>query len=75
MVHPNKMDSKKLNNFKSRAHVQQETFNGRLKFFNAFAQTFRHGFKKHGIVLRAVAETVQHQMDNGSLICSIQIDI
>ena len=63
---PDYMDSKELNNFKSRARLRQETFNGRLKFFKALSGTFENGFEKHGIALRAVAVIVQYQMDNGS---------
>ncbi len=63
---PDYMDSKELHNFKSRARLRQETFNRRLKHFSAMTETFRHGFIKHGIALRAVAVIVQYQMDNGS---------
>jgi hypothetical protein len=37
-----------------------------LKHFASLDQTFKNGFVKHGIALRAVAVTVQYQMDNGS---------
>jgi hypothetical protein len=62
---PSALDSKELNNFKSRARLRQETFNGRLKYFNALAQTFRHTIPQHGLVLEAVCVIVQYQMDNG----------
>jgi hypothetical protein len=62
---PCALDSKELNNFKSRARLRQETFNGRLKFFDALGQTFRHGIDKHKLVLEAVCVIVQYQMDNG----------
>ncbi len=38
--YPDNMDSKELNNFKSRARLRQETFNGRLKFFGSLKDTF-----------------------------------
>jgi hypothetical protein len=65
-AYPDYMDSKELNNFKSRARLQQETYNRRLKHFQALSSTFTNGFVKHGIALRAVAVIVQYQMDNGS---------
>ena len=65
-AYPDYMDSKELNNFKSRARLRQETFNRRLKHFEALSSTFKNGFVKHGIALRAVAVIVQYQMDNGS---------
>ena len=64
--YPDYMDSSELHNFKSRVRLRQETFNGRLKFFQALDTTFKNGFLKHGIALRAVATIVQYQMDNGS---------
>ena len=63
---PDYMDSKELHSFKTRARLRQETFNRRLKHFESLSETWRHGFIKHGIALRAVAVTVQYQMDNGS---------
>jgi hypothetical protein len=55
-----------LYNFKSRARCRQETYNRRLKHFMCLSSTFKNGFAKHGIALRAVAVMVQYQMDNGS---------
>jgi DDE superfamily endonuclease len=63
---PDAMDSKPLNNFKSRARCRQETYNRRLKHFQCLSSTFTNGFVKHGIAVRAVAVMVQYQMDNGS---------
>jgi hypothetical protein len=63
---PNEFDPKILNNFKSRARLRHETFNGRLKFFASLSETFRHGFDKHKFVFEAIAVTVQYQMENGS---------
>lgn len=64
--YPDFMDSKELYNFKSRTRLRQETYNRRLKHFEALSGTFKNGFIKHGIALRAVAVIVQYQMDNGS---------
>jgi hypothetical protein len=63
---PDNMDSKALSNFKSRARCRQESYNRRLKHFECLSTTFKNGFEKHGIALRAVAVMVQYQMDNGS---------
>ena len=68
---PSAKDSKELNNFKSRARLRQETFNGRLKFFCCLAETFRHGLDKHKLALEAVCVIVQYQMDNGSEIFAV----
>jgi hypothetical protein len=55
-----------LNNFKSRAQLRQETFDGRLKFFGSLKDTFWHGYDNHKFVFEAIAVIVQYQMDNGS---------
>jgi hypothetical protein len=68
---PNAYDPKELNNFKSRSRLRQETFNGRLKFFNVLSETFRHGFEMHHLVFEAVVVTVQYKMDNGSPIFAV----
>ena len=70
-AYPDYMDSKELGNFKTRARLRQETFNRRLKHFEALSGTFANGFVKHGIALRAVAVLVQYQMDNGSPLFSV----
>ena len=63
---PDYMDDQELHNMKSRARLRQETFNRRLKHFEALASTWNLAFEKHGIALRAIATIVQYQMDNGS---------
>jgi hypothetical protein len=68
---PNDHDSKAVNNFKSRARMRHETFNGRLKNFAICSCPFRHSQKKHGIAFLAVVVTVQYQMDNGNPIFSV----
>jgi hypothetical protein len=68
---PDNMDSKELNNFKSRARLCQETFNGRLKFHRSLWDTFQHGFGKHNFVFEAIVVIVQYQMDNGSEIYAV----
>ena len=64
--YPDFMDGEELYNFKSRARLRQETFNRRLKHFQALSGVFVNGFIKHGIAMHAVATIVQYQMDNGS---------
>ncbi len=68
---PDSMDPAELNNFKSRARIRQETFNGRLKKYESLQQTFRHGERKHKDVLEAVCVIVQYQMDNGSKLFAV----
>ena len=68
---PNRYDSKELNNFKSRGRLRHETLNSRLKFFNALALPFRHGFNDHKFVFEAIVVIVQYQMDNGSPIFAV----
>ena len=63
---PNPMDAPELNNFKSRARLRQETFNGRLKFFGALCQTFHHNPDNHVHTFEAICVIVQYQMDHGS---------
>lgn len=63
---PDDMDCAELSNFKSRARLRHETFNGRLKFFNCLNETFRHAHDKHKFVFEAVVVIVQYQMDNGA---------
>jgi DDE superfamily endonuclease len=65
-AYPDLMDSKELNNLKSRACLRQETFNRRLKHFDALLETWKHGWDKHEDALWAVAGIVQYQMDLGS---------
>jgi len=69
--YPDLMDSKDLHNFKSRTRLRQETFNSRLKHFSSMSETFKNGFVKHGIAVRAIAVIVQYQMDNGSPIYAV----
>ena len=68
---PNDLDSKELNNFKSRARLRQETYNGRLTFFNILNATFKQSDAKHKLALEAVCVIVQYQMDNGSEIFAV----
>ena len=68
---PNTFDSKKLQNFKSRARLRQETFNGRLKYFSVLSETFRHSIAKHKLAFEAICVIVQYQMDNGSPIFDV----
>jgi hypothetical protein len=63
---PDPMDASELNNFKSWARLCEETFNGRLKFFGALCQTFRHNPDNHVHTFEAICVIVQYQMDNGS---------
>lgn len=63
---PNPLDSKAVNNFKSRSRCRHETFNGRLKNFASLRDTFRHGVAKHKIAFEAVVSIVQYQLDNGA---------
>jgi hypothetical protein len=68
---PDDMDSKALYNFKSRARLRHETFNGRLKNFQCLKETFRHDLEKHKMTFEAVCVIVQYQMDHGSEIYAV----
>jgi hypothetical protein len=68
---PDGTDSKGLANFKSRARLRHETFNGRMKFFRIFEAVFKLGEDKHKIAFEAVLVIVQYQMDNGSPIFAV----
>ncbi len=70
-AYPDYIDSKELHNFKSRARLRHETYNRRLKHLSSLSETWKNGFEKHGIALRAVAVIVQYQMDNGSPIFAV----
>jgi hypothetical protein len=63
---PNPHDAPEVHNFKSRARLRHETFNGRIQFFKILCDVFRHPGKKHKVVMEAVCVIVQYQMDNGS---------
>lgn len=63
---PNSHDEPGLRKFKGRVRSRQETFNGRIKFFECLSGTFRHGIDKHQIVMDAVCLICQYQMDSGS---------
>jgi hypothetical protein len=68
---PNAFDSPAVNNFKSRARLRGEVFNGCLKKFSILRETYRHAQAKHKYALEAVAVTVQYQMDNGAPLFSV----
>ena len=68
---PRATDTPQLHNFKSRARLRHETFNGRLKFFKCLSDTFKHGIDKHKFAFEAVCVIVQYQMDNGSPIFAV----
>ena len=53
------LDSKELDNFKARASLCHETFNGRLKNFAILRETFRHEKPKHKIAFEAVCAMIQ----------------
>ena len=63
---PNPREPKEVRRFKSRARCRHETFNGRLKHFNALCQTFTYPPDKHQMVFEAVCVTVVYQIENGS---------
>jgi hypothetical protein len=63
---PNNLDSKELQNFKSRSRLHLETLNGRLKIYECLNQTFQHGWEKQSLALKAVIATIHYHVDNGS---------
>lgn len=68
---PNSLDSEELANFKTRARLRHETFNGRLCDFKILYNKFRHSEDKQKLAFYAVCVTVQYQMDNGSPIFDV----
>ena len=70
-AYPDEIDNPKLHNFKSRARLRQEAFNGKLKKFSIMEQTFKHKFEKHKFVFEAVVVIVQFQMENGQPLFSV----
>lgn len=63
---PNSHDPEELRKFKSRARARQESFNGRITFFNVIGHVFRHKeVEKHEKCFKAVCVIVQYQMENG----------
>jgi hypothetical protein len=70
-AYPDEIDPPDLHNFKSRARLRQETFNGRLRCFEVLSCTFTNGWDKHKLAFEAVVITVQYQMENGSPILCV----
>jgi len=68
---PDNMDHPYLNNFKSRARLRHETFNGRLKTYKCLSETWRHGEEKHKHAFVAVCVCTQYNMDNGDELFSV----
>ena len=62
---PNPHDSKLANNLKSRIRLRHETFNGKMSVYATMNQTWRHTDKQHGLAFRAIAVTIQYELDNG----------
>ena len=60
------VDSKELNNFKSRARCRHETFNGRIKNFSILQDKYHHAYDNHHFAVEAVCVIVQYQMENGA---------
>jgi hypothetical protein len=63
---PNPSDPKELRMFKGRARARQESFNARLKSFQALGQRFRHRRTKHQAVFFAICVIIQYQFESGS---------
>ena len=63
---PNQLDEKIVHNFKSRARLRHETFNGRIKKYNSMKDTFGHSISKHKLAFEAVVVTLQYTLDNAS---------
>ena len=70
---PDRLESKELHSFKTRARLRHETFNGRIKMFGILQNRFRYGFDMHIFAFEAVVVTVQYQMDNGSPIFAVLV--
>lgn len=71
---PRNSDSKDLNEYKRRARLRHESFNGRLKQYSILENTYRHDQKHHRSVMLAVASTVQYEMNLGAPIFDHQME-
>jgi len=63
LAQPNSHDSKDLKEFKARARMHQEIFNGCMKRFHCLKDPFRHGQDQHGQCFVAVAVICCYEMD------------
>jgi len=63
LAQPNSHDSAELKEFKARARMRQETFNGRMKRFHCLKDPFRHGLVRHGDCFVAVAVICCYEME------------
>lgn len=59
-------DSTEVREFKARCKCRQETFNSRVKRFNALSTCFHHGIAKHKVVMEAVCVICQVELENGA---------
>lgn len=71
---PRNSDSTKLNEYKGRARLRHESFNGRLKHYSILAETYRHNQEHHGAVFRAVAVTVQYEINLGAPLFDVPME-
>lgn len=65
VVFANSYDTPAVRQFKARARSRQETFNNRVKFFEAMSSRFRHGIDQHEECFDCVVVIIQYQMEMG----------
>jgi len=63
LAQPNSHDSADLKEFKARARMRQEVFNGRMKRFHCLKNPFRHKEHQHGDCFVAVAVICCYEME------------
>ncbi len=61
----NAFDSDAVKEFKSRAQMRHEKFNGMCKEFRALDERFRHGKQRFKVCFEAVCVVCQYRMENG----------
>ena len=59
---------------KAKIRARHETVNGKFKTFGALKQCFRHSLDKHGIVMRAVVNIVQLEIEFESPLFPVDYD-
>ena len=68
---PEHTEEAEFGKFMSRVRCRTETVMGRLKEYKCLSEMFRHGEEKHEWSFKAVAVTVQYQIDHGAYLYQV----
>jgi hypothetical protein len=71
LCYANAYDSDEVKQFKRRARMRHEKFNGTLKTFDCLKKQFRHGKDRLGNCVEAVAVIAQYMMELGEPLFNI----